>query len=39
MSQPTQTMPAVNRTQARRIAALARSAGRLANSNRKLGYH
>ena len=39
MSQPIKTTPAANRIKARRIAALVKRAGQLANSNRKQGYH
>ncbi len=39
MSEPIKTTSAVNRIKARRIAALAKRAGQLANSNRKQGYH
>jgi hypothetical protein len=39
VNQPIKTKSAVHQIKARRIAAIARKAGQLANSNRKQGYH
>ena len=39
MTQMERTTPASNAVKANRIALLARRAGRLAEKNRKMGYH
>jgi hypothetical protein len=39
VKQPGQTTSTQNRLMTKRIAALVRKAGRLANQNRKKGYH
>jgi len=39
VSQPSKTKSAGNQVETRRIAALAKQAGRLAKENRKKGYH
>jgi len=39
VSKPSKTKSAENQIQTRRIAALAKKAGRLAKENRKKGYH
>ncbi len=39
MTQPIKTKSAENQIKTRRIAALAKKAGQVANANRKKGYH